>query len=644
MNLEKFFSMAVFSNPATTWILAVVTPYVFTWSVNYDRFDLEQLFFSLMVLAVFSVLILLFSIGMKKLLKLVSLYLLPSETMVTLSYYPQSSKYLQPTRESFSVCLEKIGNLVFLFFCVFLAGKSLVFLFPDLFHFFHNDDMFMHFMAGGVFLLSGMLFYTSHKKHGAFLETCILYLSNMTNKKLSDDFFMVILAISAVALSFLVFCLFSGDLESVFLLLLILLLSMHGKLIRLLNIMAFSFLILSFFSLSYGMISVYYNHTSEGNSHQSGDGDVILPSIEFKHRPNVYLFILESYHNRDVLKNVYGLDISDFENFLKDKNFVIYDDAVSRNGETLAMMYETLTMRSIFDVIGNNTISADSAITRDVLGGSEYNSVFRIFKENGYFNEALYFNQSYYMEHQGTWLDKSDVLMGYYGRKFSPLFYLGDWHRYSDLKISPRHIHQPHVVQMPQKMKASLTVDKKTPHFTIIKMGAGHTPLTHTYIDAKKWVASGEYQSIFRRDQSVMIPTLEMILSSYPQALIVLIGDHGATRFRGYASKYDVQTLDDLDRLAPVTGITKKDFMDDRFGVFMAIRMPYGMRNISHGKQMNNRNLFWHIFSELSEDTGFLKKTTSIDSVFFNDSEKKTRICFYLYCQKSTNEPENHAR
>jgi hypothetical protein len=339
------------------------------------------------------------------------------------------------------------------------------------------------------------------------------------------------------------------------------------------------------------------------------------------------------------LKNVYSIDISDFENFLKKNNFIIYDDAISRDGQTLAMMYEMLTMRSIFDITSSEPdsqiIGEDSPIVRDVLGGNEHNLVFRVFKENGYFNEALYFNQSYYMEHQGAWLDKSDVLWSFYRYKFAPIFYIGAWHRY--LPRVPR-INDAHLLEMPQKMKDNLAIDRKNPHFMIIKMGALHTPvLDFLYTKAEEWIASGKYQSAFRKNQNVMIPALETILSSDPRALIILIGDHGATRLRGYASEHDIQTLDDLDRFAPVTGVTKKDFMDDRFGVFLAVRMPYGYRDISHGNRMDNRNLFLHIFSELSESPELLKYTAPIDSfyLFEQRGEKFRRLFLYPGPQNS---------
>jgi hypothetical protein len=623
MNFEKFFSRAVFSSPVTTLVLSVVTPYVFIWSVNYDSFDLKQLGFGLMILAAFSALVPFFVFGLEKFLNLASSLFLPTKMAIRLEY----SQTIPSQEFTFAFSREDFVMRFFPFFLYFLAGEFLVFLLSD---FFYNDSVILGLFLGIFFLLCTLFCFYSFKRLG-FIRSRISRLSNMTNGSMSPDFFIVVIAIFSTI--FLIFILINliASLETTFFLLsfLILCLLIHGKLLKFLNIMSISFLIMSFSSLLYGMFSMY-NYTDDVRNE-------ILPPIEFKHKPNVYLFVLESYHNREVLKNVYGIDISDFENFLEKNDFVIYDDAISRDGHTLPMMYEMLAMRSIFDFPSSDSQKGFEgrylvleALARDVLGGNEQNLVFRVFKENGYFNEAFYFNQSYYMERQGAWLDKSDVQRHYW---LSPIFHIGAWHHYL-LNVAPR-FNNAYLIEMPKKMEDNLAEeDRKNPHFMIIKMGAGHTDNSQIYSKAKDWVASGRYQSMFHSNQTVMIPTLETILSSDPQALIILIGDHGAMRLRGYTSLYDIKTLDDLDRFAPVTGITRKDFMNDRFGVFLAVRMPHGYRDVSHGTQMDNRNLFLHIFSELSENPELLKHIAPLDSFYLLEylDEKARRLCRYPDC------------
>jgi hypothetical protein len=313
---------------------------------------------------------------------------------------------------------------------------------------------------------------------------------------------------------------------------------------------------------------------------------------------------------------------------LKRNGFHVYDDAFSRDGQTLAMMSELFEQESVFRLMQrkgmppHKVFGDDNFVIKDLLGGSCENTVFKRFKDNGYYTEALYFDSLYYMNRKGSCLDKADFSPLAW---FQPLFYIGSW-----APVLRRFLPQVGAdhSDLPERIQKILSEKPKgRPFFLVAKAGADHTPMDFHFPDAKKWVASGTYQLLFKNDQADLLPALQAILQKDPKALVILIGDHGAARFRGYASKYGIDTLADLDRLAPKTGISKDDFMQDRFGVFLAVRMPGGDKDISHGLRMNNRDLFWHIFAELAKKPALLANHAPPDAFYLYENTEARKLC-----------------
>lgn len=91
-----------------------------------------------------------------------------------------------------------------------------------------------------------------------------------------------------------------------------------------------------------------------------------------------------------------------------------------------------------------------------------------------------------------------------------------------------------------------------------------------------------------------------------PSSLIVLLGDHGAWRFRGLP--IFKCNSNELFAACSENNIDVAEYFDDVYNVLLAYRMPDGENiDISNGLYMNNINIFVHIFAYLAQDASLLK-------------------------------------
>jgi hypothetical protein len=143
----------------------------------------------------------------------------------------------------------------------------------------------------------------------------------------------------------------------------------------------------------------------------------------------------------------------------------------------------------------------------------------------------------------------------------------------------------------------------KMPFYIGFKSGAGHTSANnsiYTWKDKDEWVSSGNYQELVRKGNQELFEIVDLIVEKDPSAVIVLLGDHGASRLRNIwddAIKGDIASL---DALLKQRGESLDTLASDFFGTFLAIRMPE-KGDISNGLPMSHVNVFRHIFAALAD-------------------------------------------
>lgn len=344
------------------------------------------------------------------------------------------------------------------------------------------------------------------------------------------------------------------------------------------------------------------------NSEKWGDLNLVR-------KPNIYLYYLESYNDADMINKIYDVDMRGLLDFLKERKFVIEENVYSSKDNTLATISDLGIMNSnVVYMYGNNDVTWNA---RDIVAGFPYNVVMRILKSNGYKTFFLTSPQSYFFEKKGPNLDEVAFEKKWHWRYFSPITsflyynYLKKFDIYPDRQdISflatinnynyiPINDFQYEVVQW---FKNAISRCGNAQCFVSVRGGAEHTPPDGTYNwhMRDEWIKSGQYKEWVEISNKQIEEVVNYILEVDPGSIIILLGDHGPTTYRGPMS--DVEEM-----LA--SGVPLRDIFDDRYKVFLAYRMPYGQDyDLTNGMNMNNSNLFAHIFAWMAEDPSLLKK------------------------------------
>ena len=332
--------------------------------------------------------------------------------------------------------------------------------------------------------------------------------------------------------------------------------------------------------------------------------------------PNIYLFILESYHDLETMRQVYNIDTADLEKFLDGNNFVVYEDALSNSDATLETLADIFTMQLGFaDAKGNKDVDR---MVRFMLGGSSENVLLQIFKENGYHTEYILRGAQYYtLGTKGIYLDVIDV-------DFSPASWLrpvSDLNRLLTpflpsttnipsqvFQVNEANIHETLRLVIPGFVDAKAAA--QAPLFLFFKGGAEHAPLLRSRRASDMWMASGVYKQLVKASNEELMHVVAHIIKRDPESVCILLGDHGAQRLDFLLSRYagwkGARTWENLNARLHEHGETLDALVKDIFGIFMAVRMPGGRKDISYGFHMSPVNVFRHIFTELNEDPAIL--------------------------------------
>jgi len=345
------------------------------------------------------------------------------------------------------------------------------------------------------------------------------------------------------------------------------------------------------------------------------DGNALDESehIELKERPNIYLFLLESYHDLKTMNKVYGIDVEPLQSWLSSRDFLIYENVYSNTHATLLSMTNILGMRlNVAQGMGNNDIEPKG---RKLIGGGTGNQVYRILKENGYHTVYLTSdteNPFYYFHPQGKYLDETDIDFGpapglrpLYDGVFP--FLNRAYNGYRALKKDEHGRVNSLQPKFRNKLIDNIRMimeENKKPLFIGFKSGAIHTPTdsTYTWKQRNEWVSSGKYQGRVEEGNRELFEIVDLITEKDPSAVIVLLGDHGAWRLQGIWKDATYGDAASLDALLKQHGESLDTFASDVYGTFLAIRMPE-KGDISNGLPVSHVNLFRHIFAAASPET-----------------------------------------
>lgn len=342
--------------------------------------------------------------------------------------------------------------------------------------------------------------------------------------------------------------------------------------------------------------------------------DKISPSeriddIVLKKKPNIYLYWLESYHDFDILKKSYGIDSEQYKNYLYNRNFVIGENIFSSGGYTLVSFTQLYSCSRIDNSAGNLDVGRSS---RAIIGGNDKNIVLRVLKENGY-KTIMLVGDFYYLYGKGKYLDEVDIDVDGMYNCIYPIFDIY-FKNIIDLLFNQEiGTETEYKGSLFDRVKTAMMRGKEfaTPYIVAFKGGAEHTPIVksvYSWKDREKWISGNTYQNLVKRSNSESEKIINYILEHDPDALIVLLGDHGAWSYRWFP-------WDDPESYAKYN-VREEDVFDDIYRVLLAYRLPGGAQDdITHGMYMNNVNIFTHIFAYLAEDPSLLGQRTPSVSI-----------------------------
>jgi len=424
--------------------------------------------------------------------------------------------------------------------------------------------------------------------------------------------------------------------------------------IKLLNLIAAFFFFMSLVRTVYGL------STESFTGHREYDADNITQGkelTEFKHKPNVYFFLLESIHSENYIKEVYKSNIDSFSSFLAEKEFVFYDSVYAN------YFYTAMSALSVFHMKhhyyapsrGLGDMSREAALTigdNPVLRTFKHNDYKTAFLDNAYLS-YLYRSESNLVDYTNMSFSKMDLLM--------PLFNIKVWlypivkkvyygipslraatHKFAGTKAEQVAkktdapvIESLNAIKKPAKNEEKLkgfrtSIDEsrfEEPTFRFIYgFGADHADLSWSKVSSAEirqqyadfW--EGRYHSFLKKMTAELIDAINYIDSTDPDALIILMGDHGTVLKRTLIAGSSLSKTEREPILSDIDNefnFALTDLNSDAADIFCAVKWPVNIKPPKQPKTLSPVNIFRYVFSVLSADSSLMNNAPPDNSYFY---------------------------
>ena len=307
----------------------------------------------------------------------------------------------------------------------------------------------------------------------------------------------------------------------------------------------------------------------------------------FKKKPNIYLIQPDGYVNFSELnRGYYDIDNSEFESFLEDNNFKAYRDFRNNYASTLSSNSATFMMKHHHYNKGSNFsegINARKVIISD-------NSVLKVLRKNNYKTHFI---------SEKPYLLVNRPKMGYDMCNFS----------YDEIPYLGTGVSERRDIFVPLKEAIAETSESSKFYF-IEFFNPGHISNRKSVTLGKEkekeaWVAS------LNRANDTLKKLVTLIRDEDPNALIMIMADHGGYVGMDYAQETETKTQD-------------RDLIYSIFSSLLAIHWPDGMAPAIDENMDTAVNVFRVLISYLSENDIYLKHLQDNSSyMIINDGAPK---------------------
>ncbi|MFT4943541.1 MAG: hypothetical protein ACJAYD_000684 [Patiriisocius sp.] len=295
-----------------------------------------------------------------------------------------------------------------------------------------------------------------------------------------------------------------------------------------------------------------------------------IEDATFVKKPNVYFIQPDGYVNfSEIDKGYYSLDNDAFKQYLEVNNFKMYEDFRSNYASTLTSNSATFMMKHHY--YGEGKSFTENTNARDIIISE--NATLSIFKNNGY--------KTYFLAEM-PYLLLNKPALGYDVCNFSShdVGYIGTGlGTYYDI-ITPLEAYTKEMAEQPK-------------FFFIEIFNPGHI---HGQ-KIKSLGIKGEralWQETLATANETLTKTLDVIQKNDPDALIVIMADHGGFVGMEYTQQAYTKTQD-------------RDLIYSMFSSTLSIHWPQGNIPAFDINFKSAVNVFRILVSYLSEDTSYLE-------------------------------------
>lgn len=329
---------------------------------------------------------------------------------------------------------------------------------------------------------------------------------------------------------------------------------------------------------------IIYSNFTNSSEWQLQPDDIV--KTKFKKKPNIYYIQPDGYTSEINLKgSLYRYDNLEFDNWLKDKKFTLYDEYRSNYESTLFSNSSSFYMKHHF---ANEFSNFNYA--RDYIVGE--NPVLKIFKNNNY--KTFFITEKPYLL-----MNKPNVFYDYCNFKTDELpFFKDGMNLIKDVTF---------------ETKKQIVTNKGTNNFFFIqKFKPGHIPVYNDFSKGREQERINYIQNI-RLANEWLKDIISFIEKNDPHSMIIIAADHGG--FVGFDYTLQAQNK-----------ITDKKLLYSIFGAKLAIKWSDSQYVGYDSKLKTAVNLFRILFSYLSEDKALLDNLQSDTSYNCYDSSDFSKI------------------
>lgn len=291
-----------------------------------------------------------------------------------------------------------------------------------------------------------------------------------------------------------------------------------------------------------------------------------IESLVFKLKPNIYYIQPDGYASfKNLRESPYNYENSDFELFLRDEGFTLYDNYRSNYFSTLLSNSSMFSMKHHY-----SAKDVDLYAARDIIVGD--NPVLKILKKNHY--KTFFLTEKPYLV-----INRPSMGYDYCNVDYSGLPYIRDGWDYDEPLLEDF---------------MSLTINKDSGNFYFIeKMSPNH-------IQGFKSNSTGiagersKYLSRLEETNEWLKKIIRYIEAKDPDALIIIAADHG-----GYVGfDYTLQAYEKT---------TNPELVKSIFGAHLAIKWNNPAYKEYDVNLKSSVNLFRTVFSYLAQDKKYLE-------------------------------------